>query len=578
LGGGEDEGLAGDVGDGDFDERAFVVLLFAFEAEAAAGHVLALNDVVAALGMADEGGIADLGARMLAAVDARSVVAAGGRRQGEDGGARLPSRLRAGVVSGGLRGGEILERRLHGGGEGRGIGRRRLRSRGRRDGRGDRRGWRRWVLRERDDFRVGRDNGGSGFPKSGKTAVFAETEQAFIGGEEDGFRAAVVQLLDGFAGAARERDEALLDFGGSERGEFGSPKIELGIDESQAVGVDAVGGAHLADDADGGFGVAIGAAEDELLLGRKLVMGNDAGAVEAEEDGVGGLGENLAIKIAADQDDGDFLRDAAGDAHNLLWQERGQSGARGGPISYLVARMNGRVFRSGTREGATEKKHGKRTGLKTRHYKRRKKKEGTRRGCPSKKNELLLLRGRGGGGGGVADGVAVDDEFDAAIALAAFGGVVGSDGLRFAEAARGDGRTGDALLGEKIADGIGAALGELLIEIIATDAVGVAFDLEREAGMREDDAGNFGELFARAGLERVAAGVKEDIGHVDDEAAGGIAGLQNGIQLREELRAKLGFFGFGLRGGLAGFFGFGLRGGAVTRGLRGSGFSGLLLR
>jgi len=30
----------------------------------------------------------------------------------------------------------------------------------------------------------------------------------------------------------------------------------------------------------------------------------------------------------------------------------------------------------------------------------------------------------GGGHGGVADGVTVDDEFDAAVALAAFGGVV----------------------------------------------------------------------------------------------------------------------------------------------------------
>src|SRR6267142_875948 len=83
----------------------------------------------------------------------------------------------------------------------------------------------------------------------------------------------------------------------------------------------------------------------------------------------------------------------------------------------------------------------------------------------------LPLRRRGGGRGGAADGVAVDDEFDAAVALAAFRGVVRSDRLHFAEAAGGDGRGGHALLGEKIADGIGAALGELLIEIIAADAV-----------------------------------------------------------------------------------------------------------
>src|SRR4029077_15540360 len=98
-----------------------------------------------------------------------------------------------------------------------------------------------------------------------------------------------------------------------------------------------------------------------------------------------------------------------------------------------------------------------------------------------------------------------------------------------------------ALLGKEIADGIGAAFGELLIEVVAADAVGVAFDLEREAGMRKDDAGNFGELLARAGLERVAAGVEENVRHIDDEAAGGVASLQNGIELIEKLGAKLGF-------------------------------------
>src|SRR6267143_3114380 len=189
--------------------------------------------------------------------------------------------------------------------------------------------------------------------------------------------------------------------------------------------------------------------------------------------------------------------------------------------------------------------------------------------------EVLRLRRGGGGHGGVADGVTVDDQLDAAVALAAFGGVIGGDGLVLAEAAGGDGRTGDALLGKKIADGIGAAFGELLIEIVAADAVGVALDLERETGMRKDDAGNLGELFAGAGLEGVAAGVKEHIGHVDDEAAGGVASLQNGIQLRKKLGAKLSFFGFGLRGGLAGLFGFGL-GGALLRLRGGSVLGGLV--
>src|SRR5438270_12980680 len=65
---------------------------------------------------------------------------------------------------------------------------------------------------------------------------------------------------------------------------------------------------------------------------------------------------------------------------------------------------------------------------------------------------------------GAADGVAVDDEFDAAVALRAFGGVVGSDRLRFAEAAAGDGRAGPAWLGQKIRPEAGRAPGGRRVE------------------------------------------------------------------------------------------------------------------
>src|SRR5258708_11102124 len=66
--------------------------------------------------------------------------------------------------------------------------------------------------------------------------------------------------------------------------------------------------------------------------------------------------------------------------------------------------------------------------------------------------EALLLGRRGGGGRGrVADGVAVDDELDAAVALAAVGGVIRSDGLGLAEAPGGDKRSRDAMLGVGLA-------------------------------------------------------------------------------------------------------------------------------
>ena len=106
-GGDEDGGLAGMVRDGDFDEGLRVILLAALEAQAAFGHVLAGDDVVSALGMTDAGGVADLNARVFAAINARDGGIFGNRgRQGENGGLRLrdkvPGRLPDRVGAGGI--------------------------------------------------------------------------------------------------------------------------------------------------------------------------------------------------------------------------------------------------------------------------------------------------------------------------------------------------------------------------------------------------------------------------------------------------------------------------------------------
>jgi hypothetical protein len=128
AGGDEDGGLAGVVGDGDFDQGLGVILLAALEAQAALGHVLAGDDFVAALGVTNAGGVGDFDAGVPAAIGRRG----GGRggnwgRHGEDGGARLAGRVDSG--GGVFRGivGLGVERRR---GSGRG---------GRRDGNG---GWR----------------------------------------------------------------------------------------------------------------------------------------------------------------------------------------------------------------------------------------------------------------------------------------------------------------------------------------------------------------------------------------------------------------------------------------------------
>ena len=128
LGGDEEGGLAGFVGNGDIDEGAVVVALAAFEAEAAARHVFAGDDVVAALGMADASGVADFNARVLAAIDTGRIRLGRGRRHGENGTEALHDKLGAGGVNRGLRRSRGLRQRLRRGVE------RRLR----------RRNWGRW--------------------------------------------------------------------------------------------------------------------------------------------------------------------------------------------------------------------------------------------------------------------------------------------------------------------------------------------------------------------------------------------------------------------------------------------------
>jgi len=108
LGGNENGGLAGLVGDCDFDEGLGVIPLAALETQAALGHVLALDDVIATPGMADADRVGDFDARMLAAIGARrSGLFVSRRSHREDGGLRLcwrlASRLRAKGINSGWR-------------------------------------------------------------------------------------------------------------------------------------------------------------------------------------------------------------------------------------------------------------------------------------------------------------------------------------------------------------------------------------------------------------------------------------------------------------------------------------------
>ena len=176
------------------------------------------------------------------------------------------------------------------------------------------------------------DSGWRSFPEGRSSAALAIADDAAVGGANVGFHAGVVDFFNGLADATDNGDKTELSFERGDGRKIGFPKVEIGIEESCAVGVAAGLRADVTDDADVGFFVAFGPTKDELLFGGKLVAREDAGAVKAEDDGFGGLGEDAAIQIAADEEDGNFFRDASAAAHNLLWQASGQKRESGAPI------------------------------------------------------------------------------------------------------------------------------------------------------------------------------------------------------------------------------------------------------
>src|ERR1700704_3217268 len=91
---------------------------------------------------------------------------------------------------------------------------------------------------------------------------------------------------------------------------------------------------------------------------------------------------------------------------------------------------------------------------------------------------FLLLSRSWGAAGSPADVRAVDDKFNAAVELPAFGGFIGRDRLHLAKSDRRDGACGDSLLDQKFLNRAGPAVRELPVIIIAADAVRVTLDLQ----------------------------------------------------------------------------------------------------
>ena len=58
-------------------------------------------------------------------------------------------------------------------------------------------------------------------------------------------------------------------------------------------------------------------------------------------------------------------------------------------------------------------------------------------------------------------------------------------------------------LNQEIANRVRTVFGQAHVEVVRSDAVGMAFHFEPQAGIRQNDAGDLGQLLTSAGLERV---------------------------------------------------------------------------
>src|SRR5258708_808079 len=105
---------------------------------------------------------------------------------------------------------------------------------------------------------------------------------------------------------------------------------------------------------------------------------------------------------------------------------------------------------------------------------------------------------------------------------------------------RGDIRWIHALQDQKITDGIRSVFGEAQArKLVATGNIGVAFHLDSQTGMAQNNSGDSRQLFASDRAQDEAAAVEMHVRHVDDQAARRVDGLQNRGELIVESLAKL---------------------------------------
>jgi hypothetical protein len=139
----------------------------------------------------------------------------------------------------------------------------------------------------------------------------AVSNNALVDGHYIGRQVAVVRGLSGMATAALQQRLARALFRFGQIGEIDAPKIHAPIGECHAVNVCVFIGADLSHDPALDLFARLFVADDEFLLGRQLVRGDNSSTVAAEHDGLGALGEDPAFQVASNESDSDLLGNAS---------------------------------------------------------------------------------------------------------------------------------------------------------------------------------------------------------------------------------------------------------------------------
>jgi hypothetical protein len=145
-------------------------------------------------------------------------------------------------------------------------------------------------------------------PDGQQAAVIAITGQAAVNGANVVLVFATGQLNQIFAAATFEDEGSRPFLPRRRRGKFYMPKIDAVVGKGYAVGMQAALLTDLADDAHLRFAVRILGTQDEFLLGNEAMAGDDAGAMETDDDSIGALGKGTTFVVVADNENGKFER------------------------------------------------------------------------------------------------------------------------------------------------------------------------------------------------------------------------------------------------------------------------------